>query len=93
MSKRGVYKSKRPRYLRFMSKGKSRISLREAADKLREAGIRVPLPSIQKNVTVDKDLWERVNAARVSRNMRIRECVAEALEMWLAHKGEGPEKN
>lgn len=57
---------------------------------LREGGARVIMPRncVQKNVEVDKDLWERVDAARRKRKIQIKRCVAEALEMWVSRQEE-----
>ncbi len=62
--------------------------LQDAIRLLEEHGYCVTKPheTIQKNIEIDKPLWEKVDQVMEAHHMRIRECVQEALEIWLAHK-------
>lgn len=77
-------------YLEIMSQGKTLDDLQEAVKMLEEHGYRVtrPVVRIQKNVEVDKNLWDRLESVRETQNMLIRECVEEAIELWLKHKSQ-----
>lgn len=68
-----------------MAKRKSSDDMREIIEKLKNQGYQVKRPAayVKKTFDVDSALLQEVTNTRLRLNMSLRECVAEALELWL----------
>lgn len=68
-----------------MAKRKTSDDLKDVIEKLQKQGYKVKKPAVyvKKTFDVDAGLLQEITETRLKLDMSLRECVAEALELWL----------